>query len=247
MSAAIVLNPEKIIETIDRLEKRIADRFPNSELRRTCQQFLETASKSKQNIEWIASPNIPLRLFSALLILIGLGGLFYSITYIDLRIQNTTLANVVTISEAIFNDLVLIGAAIFFLVNIESRVKRGRALKSLNELRVIAHVIDMLQLTKDPNHETSGRSDTENSPKRTLTKFELQRYLDYCSEATALIGKVAALYSQSLPDEVVVGAVNEIEVLSTGLSRKIWQKIMILNSQEAITEAATAVFPKSNK
>lgn len=236
MSQLVQLDAEKIIATIDRLEKRISDRFPDSSLRKTCGQFLEVARHSKQNIEWIASPNVPLRLFSALIILVGFSGLIYSITYVDLRIQNTTLANVVTLSEAIFNDLILIGAAIFFLVSIESRVKRGRALKSLNELRVIAHVIDMLQLTKDPNHVMTNRSDTANSPKRTLTKLELQRYLDYCSEATALIAKVAALYSQSLPDEVVVGAVNEIEVLSTGLSRKIWQKIMILNSDSTAVE-----------
>ena len=32
---------------------------------------------------------------------------------------------------------------------------------------------------------------------------------------------------QSLPDAVIVSSVNEIEVLTTGLSRKIWQKIRI--------------------
>ena len=82
----------------------------------------------------------------------------------------------------------------------------------------------MHQLTKDPYVNDNPESATEHSPKRTLTKFELQRYLDYCSEATALVGKVAALYSQSLPEEAVVSAVNEIETLTTGLSRKIWQK-----------------------
>jgi hypothetical protein len=60
--------------------------------------------------------------------------------------------------------------------------------------------------------------------------FELQRYLDYCSEATAIISKVAALYAQSLEDDVVIRAVNEIEVLCTGLSRKIWQKLIILDN-----------------
>ena len=62
-----------------------------------------------------------------------------------------------------------------------------------------------------------------------MTKFELERYLDYCSEATALIGKVAALYSENFPDEVVVNAVKDIESLSGGISSKIWQKIMILD------------------
>lgn len=226
----IKLDPNKIIETLESLEKRISDRFPDSELKLTCAQILETVKNSKSSIEWISKPNLPLRLFSFLIIFIGLGGLIYSISYVDLKITNTTITNVVTVSEAIFNDLILLGAAIFFLISTESRIKRKRALKALNELRVIAHVIDMHQLTKDPNIILSEDNQTEHSPKRLLSKFELQRYLDYCSEGTALIGKVSALYSQSLPDEVVVSAVNEIEVLSTGLSRKIWQKLVILNN-----------------
>ncbi|WP_074408689.1 MULTISPECIES: hypothetical protein [Aquimarina] len=236
MNNSINLEPEKIIKTIDLLEKRVSDRFPDSGLRKVCFQFLHTAQKSKQNIDWISSPNILLRVFSHMIILIGLGGLIYSITYIDLQIENTTLANVVTISEAIFNDIILLGAAIFFLFSLESRLKMKRALKSLNELRVIAHVIDMHQLTKDPNVTDAPECATENSPKRTFTNFQLQRYLDYCSEATALVGKVAALYSQSLPDEKVVRAVNEIEILTTGLSRKIWQKLIILNELKANTQ-----------
>lgn len=231
MDEFITLEPEKIIKTIDLLEKRVADRFPESGLQKVCHQFLYIAQQSKQNIEWISSPNISLRIFSYLVILIGLGGLLYSITYIDWQIENTTLANVVTISEAIFNDIILLGAAIFFLISLESKLKMKRALKSLNQLRVIAHVIDMHQLTKDPNVTNAPGTTTENSPKRSLTPFELQRYLDYCSEATALVGKVAALYSQSLPDEAVVRAVNEIEILTTGLSRKIWQKLIILNER----------------
>jgi hypothetical protein len=90
----------------------------------------------------------------------------------------------------------------------------------------------MHQLTKDPNLVESPHPSTKSSPKRTLTKFEIQRYLDYCSEATAIISKVAVLYAQSLNDEIVISAVNEIEVLCTGLSRKIWQKIMILHNSE---------------
>ena len=41
---------------------------------------------------------------------------------------------------------------------------------------------------------------------------------------------MAALYAQDLDDPVVVEAVNDIEMLATNLSRKIWQKIAILQS-----------------
>ncbi len=124
------------------------------------------------------------------------------------------------------------------MTTIETRVKRRRASKLLNELRVIAHVIDMHQLTKDPGMIFESENHTENSPRRKLSKFELQRYLEYCSEALSLIGKVAALYSQSLPSDVVVRTVNEIEVLSTGFSRKMWQKLIILNEMDEKTEKA---------
>ena len=63
-----------------------------------------------------------------------------------------------------------------------------------------------------------------------MTRFELGRYLDYCSELLSLVSKIAALYVQRFDDEVVLGAVNEVETLTNGLSRKIWQKIMILDT-----------------
>lgn len=46
----------------------------------------------------------------------------------------------------------------------------------------------------------------------------------------SLIGKLAALYVQKFDDPVALSAVNDVEQLTTGLARKIWQKIMILDS-----------------
>jgi hypothetical protein len=62
-----------------------------------------------------------------------------------------------------------------------------------------------------------------------MSSFELSRYLDYCSEMLSLTGKVGALYVQNLHDPVALASVNEIETLTTGLSRKIWQKLMIIH------------------
>ena len=44
----------------------------------------------------------------------------------------------------------------------------------------------------------------------------------------SLTGKVAALYVQDFEDGVALQAVNEIEDLTTGLSRKIWQKLTVV-------------------
>jgi hypothetical protein len=132
--------------------------------------------------------------------------------------------------EAILNIAILAGAGIWFLLNLEARVKRARILADLHELRAIAHVIDMHQLTKDPTRITgdSEGPSTKSSPVRDMSAFELSRYLDYCAEMLSLTGKLAALYTAASRDSVVIHAVNEIEELTTNLSRKIWQKIMIL-------------------
>ena len=157
-------------------------------------------------------------------------GIGYGFTLVNYDFENPDFELIIATLESLINDLVLIGAAIFFLLTLENRMKRSRALKKLNELRALAHVIDMHQLTKDPT-AVGPAGNTEHSPDRTMSNYDLQRYLDYCSEMLSLIGKVAALYSQSLPDDVVVGAANDIESLCTGLSRKIWQKLIILHGE----------------
>ncbi len=91
----------------------------------------------------------------------------------------------------------------------------------------------MQQLTKDPQGVLNGENCTLSSPQRKMTAFELNRYLDFCSELLSMLGKISALYVQNFTDPVVVTAGNEIEVLATGLSRKVWQKIMILKSYES--------------
>ena len=67
--------------------------------------------------------------------------------------------------------------------------------------------------------------------KRAMTPFDLNRYLDYCSDALALICKIAALYVQGFQDPVLLDAVDDVEEdLTTGFSRKSWQKITILEN-----------------
>ena len=75
----------------------------------------------------------------------------------------------------------------------------------------------------------SGRGAvTPSSPQRKMTPFELTRYLDYCSEMLSLLSKIGALYVQDFSDPVTLSAVDEVQDLTTGLSQKMWQKIMIL-------------------
>jgi uncharacterized protein (DUF3084 family) len=119
-------------------------------------------------------------------------------------------------------------------MTLETRLKRTAALDSLNELRSIAHVIDMHQLTKDPVIPGVDGQATPSSPVRDMTEYELSRYLDYCSEMLSLTGKVAALYAQCSNDGAVATSVNELEVLTTGLSAKIWSKISAIHAAHPI-------------
>lgn len=222
------LNPEKIISTITILNNRIYERFPKSGLNNVCGELINIANESKERAASFLKPNISLRLLIGAVIIFSLVVLMYSTNHIKVSAEVFTWGDLIQILEAGINNLILIGAALFFLFTFEIRVKRGRALTALYELRAIAHVIDMHQLTKDPGKVSKERFLTESSPALSLNAYELARYLDYSSEMLSLIGKIAALYAENLRDKVVLSAVNEIENLTTGLTRKIWQKLIIL-------------------
>jgi hypothetical protein len=57
----------------------------------------------------------------------------------------------------------------------------------------------------------------------------------------SLTGKIAALYVERFDDSVVLGSVNEIEALTTSLAGKIWQKLMILELTDTMTQERVSV------
>jgi len=239
------LAPDKLIASLVRLEGRIKERFADASLSRVCAELTEIARQTEQRAKEIARPNFALR--GLVLLLLGLGVTLLFVVGHRLLISKTTSDDLFSTLQGIdsgFNILVLMGAALYFLMSLEERIKRRRALKALHELRSIVHVIDMHQLTKDPSAEVLTRQATASSPKRTLSAFELVRYLDYCSEMLSLTAKVAVLYAQSFPDPVVTEVVNDIERSASGLSQKIWQKIAI--EQTAIDRLQNARAAWSN-
>ena len=223
------LDFNRVITTIGKLQARITERFPDSGLSKVCGDLYDLSKESKARCTWISTPLAGLRIGVG--ILVGAVVFLLSLTFFDLDIhlKSSEVGDIVQLLEAGMNGTVMIGAAIFFLITVESRIKRKRALKAIYELRVLTHVIDIHQLTKDPEQILSKMEDTVSSPKRTMSSFELRRYLDYCSEMLSLVGKVAAFYAQGFQDPVVLSSVNDVENLTTGLSRKIWQKIMTLH------------------
>lgn len=223
-----ILEIDRILETIVALERRVGERFPDSGLRSVCKVLLQLGEKTRGRIEWVQRPNLALRALVVLLIALIAVGL--AAAFLSLKRETGPLGfiEVVQAVESGINDAVFLGIAVFFLWTIERRIKRARILRAIHELRSLAHVVDMHQLTKDPARSIDPTGDTASSPKRTLTPFELTRYLDYCTEVLSLIGKVSVVYIQSIDDSAVLHSAGEVETLTTGLSRKIWQKLMIL-------------------
>ncbi len=221
---------KSISDTLNQLTARIDERFPGSSLAKVSHEIELVCEESTRNLARITQPNYWLRILISITVLLGIGILSYSLSLIDFSAASLNSSELVSLSESIINELILVGAALFFLFTLEARLKRARALKSINELRALAHVIDMHQLTKDPT-EIGEASKTASSPVRCLTPYKLNRYLDYCSELLSILGKLAAIYGQQLPEAELVAAVNDIEDLTNSLSRKIWQKINILQMQ----------------
>ncbi len=224
------LDAEGVIQTIDQLRKRISERFPASDLSRVCDDLLQISRQTQERARWIAQPIISLRLAIWSLLAISALVLTWSIIQLQLSAGIQSFAELVQTLEAGTNELIILGAGVFFLVSIERRIKRRRALGAIHELRSIAHIIDMHQLTKDPERIKRKWVLTPHSPRHVMTAFELQRYLNYCSEMLSLTSKVAALYVENFEDAVALTAANDVETLTTGLARKIWQKIMILHN-----------------
>jgi hypothetical protein len=233
------LSSDKIIETLTILGERINQRFPNAGLFGVCEELRQMAKQTSSRAEAIARPNIPLRAAIWLLLGLAAAAIVWFVTKAVTMETSTELTNVMQGIDSGVSLLIVLGGASLYLSTLDSRLRRDKALKDLHEFRSIAHVIDMHQLTKDPS--ALGGPRTSSSPERDMTRYELVRYLGYCSEMLSLGSKAAALYAEKIPDPAVIDAVGDIERLSTDLSQKIWQKITLVETDIEDARSAAAV------
>ena len=224
------LLPNEIQGTCKKLGVRIKERFPEARLNDTCDKLISISQDIDKTSTWIKKPNVYIRISSWFCALLLIG--FIVPPYIKLKVtlDNINIADFFQMIDSSFNVIVVIGGLGIYLMTNEIKQKRKRVVSSINKLKCIAHIIDAQQLTKDPSHAVAIR--TDNSPERKLSDYELGRYLDYCSEMLSLIGKIAFLYVQDFNDPIANDQVNDLESLTTGLSQKIWQKIVLINSMK---------------
>jgi len=223
------LDESKIIATLTALRDRIDNQFPDSGLGRVADEMIAVGSEVADCSDYLNAPNWPIRIFAGLLITAMIVVLYLASPPIDLPEGAHKFSGVQSIA-AVLNIVAVVGVAVLFLLRLETNLKRRRAHGVLHELRSLAHVVDMHQLSKDPAGRRLPEPEITESPKGAMSPPSLGRYLDYCTDLLSLTGKLSALLVQRFKDQEVMSEVNEIEALTSALSGRIWQKIQLLES-----------------
>ncbi|MEM6558121.1 MAG: hypothetical protein AAF642_19690, partial [Pseudomonadota bacterium] len=225
------LNPDLIVQTTARLSERMESRFGGRGLTLVSQELTKFAQEEVGRAKLISQPRWLVRSMAYLFMLSGFAVIAYIVWTVKIDFQGQPSFDMFEGVEAFINLLILLSAGIWFLLNLETRMKRHDVLERINQLRSIAHVIDMHQLSKDPMSDLHVGAESESAPESDLHGYELVRYLDYCADLLAITGKLASIYLEYIEDPVVIASVNDFESLTGELSRKIWQKVTVLELQ----------------
>jgi len=220
------LEADAVLATAQRLQARIEARFPQRNLGRVAERLVAVAS----DVERAAARSVPIRVLRvAGLVVIGIlvAGPITSLVAVLVELVRTSGSALAWLSalETIINDVVYVGIAVIFLWLLPGHLERRRILGELHRLRSLAHVIDMHQLTKDPERLAAAFRPTAETVEVGLSPIEMANYLDYCSELLSLVAKTAAVYAERSTDPAVLATISDVENLTTGMARKIWQKL----------------------
>jgi hypothetical protein len=212
MGSAKTLDQAEIVKTSHRLAEWMSKEFPRAHLTQVALEVRLLTQEAVARAEVIRRPNVWLRAgIAAILatIVVALGWQVYARPLDELLhfIDITKGAGIYLLS------------ALVFLVTLEIRLKRRKALQAVHELRAMAHIIDMHQMDKDPVF-------WDESPDRPPPR--INQYLHACTALLALVSKLGQLYVENFPDAGAVRAVDDFEGMATGLSNKIWNKILSL-------------------
>ncbi len=223
------LDSQHVRTTVERLEERIAARFPD-------RGIVAMAGRLRTLVDEVegSATGISMKLRRARLLSRAAAAVVLVATAVAVVLALRDTLDDETLSwlpliESTINDLVFAALALWFLYSLPERLQRGRSLALLHRLRSLAHVIDMHQLAKDPERIRGDYVPTPRSVVPDLDARQMEHYLEYCSEMLSLVGKAAALVAEESRDDVVLDAVGGIESLTVALSRKIWQKISLLS------------------
>ena len=192
------LDPDEAVQTAVSLAKRVRARLPDSSLARLADELAHVSRETAERASAARKPIYSLRILSGFLIAL----VHLSILFVAHRVHaRWEFSNVAEFFEAIdagFNIAVILAGAVYSLVTLERRIKRKKILGRIYELREMTHRIDLHQLAQTPelirpDEASSGNQLSEDS-----------FYLLVCNEMLALIGNLAPIYTQGLPDDTVL-------------------------------------------
>jgi hypothetical protein len=216
---------------VAQLERRIYARFGERGLTKAARDLgrlvFQVQEEADQSHTRLRRRTLAGRATSIAIIVATLVGLVFSLHSAVTRGLERN-ENWVGLVESVINELVFVGIAVLFLWAMPERLERRALLQLLHRLRSLAHVIDMHQLSKDPEQLSPTYVPTAESVRHGLDADQLHHYLGYCSEMLSLTAKTAALCGEHTSDGVVLDTISTIETLTTELCNKIWQKISLL-------------------
>ncbi|MCB0634691.1 MAG: hypothetical protein KDD15_33395, partial [Lewinella sp.] len=189
------LDSEHILDTLKSIEQRVNATFPGSGLGKVSAELQEVGRAIVLLADKLRRPIWAIRL----LIILGIVGLISVavwVFYMALTISPTGqdgLMETLQAIESVTNELIFLTIGVIFFATLENRLKKRAAIDSLHRLRSFAHVVDMHQLTKDPNIILRPEETTD---VRFRTPEQLMRYLDLCTDLLSINSKLAALHVQ---------------------------------------------------
>ena len=220
------LNHEKFLLLAKSVHQKIEQRFASRGIERLAGKVYKVCLKASLETKHIKHANYWLR--GTIVFVLALVAILFFMLLKNIIIKfPISLTNLIQSLDAGISTLIYTSAGLVLLLNLERKLRRKKALGKLNELRSLAHLIDIHQIHKDPELILSGQ--LKHSSGDPMSAQELSYYYNYCSELLMLLGKVATIYVQDDDDPATITAANEIESLVNDLSRKVWQKNMLLH------------------
>jgi hypothetical protein len=213
------LDPAKIVETAENLARGLGERLPGSTLAGLAIELLGIARQTDERARQARRPIYAIRVASLLAVSASLLALWYLADHIHTRWEFGTITELFEATDAGFNLLVLLAGALWFLITIEARIKRKKALDFVEELREFVHVIDVTQLYYTPDLYKTDPGYSHSSLNLDYT------YLLFCTQMLGVISNLAPLYTRGAAGDSILRAVSEVEMLATAISTKLLSKV----------------------
>ena len=163
------LDVGSVVATADAVQARIAARFPERQLGAVAGAVRAAAARAAA-----AGERPPVRRLSRLVCaLLAAAVVAGTLVALVIVVRDAVAAadgrasfDWLPVIESAVNDVAFAGIATFFLLTVSQRMDRHAIIAELHGLRSLAHVIDMHQLTKDPEFLLSPGRQTPHSPRR---------------------------------------------------------------------------------